>query len=75
MDIRNFAARPEPGDPELVAVVQTHKSLGEALSDWATMSPESKRAGLLPRVVVQDEYCHDVVVRWRDNRFIVYATT
>ena len=75
MDIRTIAARPEPGDPELIALLQTHNSLGKALSDWATTRPESTIAAPLPRVVVQDEYCHDVVVRWGNTRFIVYATT
>ena len=75
MHIRTIAARSEVGDSELVALLQTHSSLGRALSDWATSCPDSKIAGQLPRVVVQDEYCHDVVVRWGDRRYVVYATT
>ena len=75
MDIRTIAARSELADPELVALLQTHSSLGKALADWATSCPDSKIAGQLPRVVVQDEYCHDVILRWGDLRFVVYATT
>ncbi len=30
---------------------------------------------LVERVVVQDEYTHDVVVRWADGVYLVYDTT
>jgi hypothetical protein len=30
---------------------------------------------IIPNVIVQDEYSHDVVFPWRDGRYLVYATT
>ena len=30
---------------------------------------------LVERVVVQDEYTHDVVIRWADGVYLVYDTT
>ena len=26
-------------------------------------------------VIVQDEFCHDVVMRWREQRWLVFDTT
>lgn len=75
MDIRWLSLCGEPARPELVDLLKTHAALAKALSDWATQCPESKVAGQLPRVVVQDEYCHDVVVRWGERQYVVYATT
>ena len=75
MDIRTIGFRFEPGHAELLAALHGHDSLGTALSDWASTCPDAKVAGVLPRVIVQDEYSHDVIVRWATQRYVVYATT
>ena len=75
MDIRVIPPLQETHRPELVSLLRTHDSLGKALADWAALCPGPKVPGCVPRVVAQDEYCHDVVVRWDDRDFVVYATT
>jgi len=75
MNIRTIGARFEPGHAELLAVLNGHDSLGTALTDWASKCSDAKVAGELPRVIVQDEYSHDVILRWGKQRYVVYATT
>ena len=75
MDVRTLTSTSEPGHAELLLLLGAHDSLGAALGDWAATCPDAKVAGELPRVIVQDEYSHDVVVRWGKRQHVVYATT
>jgi hypothetical protein len=51
-----------PGLPDL-------RTLGDVL-DWARAQGLGR-----PEVVTQDEYTHDVVLPWRDGRWLVFDTT
>lgn len=75
MDIRTIGSRVEPSHTDLLALLHGHDSLGTALTDWASKCLDAKVAGELPRVIVQDEYSHDVILRWGKQRYVVYATT
>ena len=45
------------------------------LEDVVRWGLAQRPARLVERVVVQDEYTHDVVVPWADGAYLVYATT
>jgi hypothetical protein len=53
------------------AVVSRHKTLEDVVRWGLALHP----ARLVERVVVQDEYTHDVVLRWEDGVYLVYDTT
>jgi hypothetical protein len=53
------------------AVVVHHKTLEDVVRWGLAMKPPR----LVERVVVQDEYTHDVVVPWADGVYLVYDTT
>lgn len=55
---------------EVTAVVEGHATL-ERVVAW---SLAQQGAGLV-EVVVQDEFTHDVVLRWRERLVLVYDTT
>jgi hypothetical protein len=52
-------------------VVSGQRTLEDVVRWGLAMSP----ARLVERVVVQDEYTHDVVMRWSDALYLVYDTT
>jgi hypothetical protein len=58
-------------DPEIRAALErevaAHDSLADAIR-WA-------RADALVGVVAQDEYTHDVLLRWRDGYTVAYDST
>jgi hypothetical protein len=58
-------------DPEIRAALErevaAHHSLVDAIR-WA--APEG-----VAGVVIQDEYTHDVILRWRDGYTVVYDST
>ena len=55
--------------------VTTHGSLVDAIRWSIAAEPGRSPADAIANVVVQDEYTHDVVLRWRDGHAIVYDTT
>lgn len=64
------ALSPERRDA-LVAAVASHDTL-ERVIHWGLAHRPPK---LIERVVVQDEYTHDVVLRAADDAWLVYDTT
>jgi hypothetical protein len=50
-------------------VIDSFSTLGDVLL-WAL-----PRGFEVAEVVVQDEYCHDVVLGWERGQFLVYDTT
>lgn len=53
------------------AVVAGQKTLEDVVRWGLAQKPPR----LVERVVVQDEYTHDVVIRWDDGVYLVYDTT
>jgi hypothetical protein len=53
------------------AVVSGHKTLEDVVRWGLALTPPR----LVERVVVQDEYTHDVVLRWGEGVYLVYDTT
>jgi hypothetical protein len=56
-------------EPALLAA-QAHRTLEDVIF-YCTASKHAK----LEKVLVQDEYTHDVVVKVGDDRWLVYDTT
>lgn len=52
-------------------VVKHQRTLEDVVRWGLAMSP----ARMVERVVVQDEYTHDVVMRWSEAVYLVYDTT
>ena len=52
-------------------VVASHRTLEDVVRWGLALSPPR----LVERVVVQDEYTHDVCVAWRGGIYLVYDTT
>lgn len=67
--IENVADLPEKEFAALEKALVKHKTLSQAL-DWASRQPETNVA----EVVTQDEYTHDVIIRYK-RLFLVYDTT
>jgi hypothetical protein len=57
--------------PSIEAVVASHQTLEDVVR-WG-LSRDPPR--LVERVVVQDEYTHDVVIAYADGVYLVYDTT
>lgn len=55
----------------IVATVRAHTTL-ERVVAWGLAQPDAR---LIDDVVVQDEYTHDVVMRWSERLVLVYDTT
>ena len=53
------------------AVVSGHKTLEDVVRWGLAKRPPC----MVELVVVQDEYTHDVVVRWAEGVYLVYDTT
>ena len=47
----------------------------KTLEDVVRWNLAQRPPRLVERVVVQDEYTHDVVIRWADGVYLVYDTT
>jgi hypothetical protein len=47
----------------------------KTLEDVVRWGLAQRPARLVERVVVQDEYTHDVVIAWADGIYLVYDTT
>ncbi|MEM6991020.1 MAG: hypothetical protein AAF721_10995 [Myxococcota bacterium] len=62
---------PAPELQALERVVGGHGSL-RSVVHWALNSTPERT---IEDIVVQDEYTHDVIVRWDDTRFLVFDTT
>jgi Cu/Ag efflux pump CusA len=58
----------------LVAIADTVR-LHKNLSDVAAWVAKQGRKDTLSDVVTQDEYTHDVTVKYRDNVYLVYDVT
>lgn len=62
-------------DSEVVRLVERlvgeHKGLGDVLDWGARVIPARKPAD----VVTQDEYTHDVIMRYEDGVYLVYDVT
>ena len=52
-------------------VVSSQRTLEDVVRWGLAMTPPR----LVERVVVQDEYTHDVVMRWAEDIYLVYDTT
>jgi hypothetical protein len=71
MQISNRAGLSDQTLTALAARVPAHGTLMEVMQ-WA--------AGQIPplalvAVITQDEYTHDLALRWRDDLFLVYGAT
>lgn len=55
----------------IAAVVDAQASLAHVVQWGLTAQPER----LIVDVVVQDEFTHEVVLRWSDDRYLVYDAT
>lgn len=62
-------------DPEtlraIAAVVDGHATLDQVVRWGLAATPER----MVRDVVIQDEFTHDVVVPWSEERYLVYDTT
>ncbi len=56
---------------EIAAIIAGQKTLEDVVR-WALAQSPPR---LVEDVVVQDEYTHDVVLRWGEDIFLVYDTT
>lgn len=59
----------------VVASIEAVVAGQATLEDVVRWGLAMKPARLVERVVVQDEYTHDVVVRWSEGVYLVYDTT
>ncbi len=69
--IQTMAPLPAETLASIEAVVGSQRTLEDVVRWGLALSPPR----LVERVVVQDEYTHDVVLRWADGVFLVYDTT
>jgi hypothetical protein len=56
---------------ELLEAVSRHRTLSDAVAWGLAHTPPL----VIAEVIVQDEYTHDVLLPYRDGRFIVYDAT
>jgi hypothetical protein len=61
--------------PELAEQLDAVVAAQKTLEDVVRWGLSQKPPRLVERVVVQDEYTHDVVVGWREGAYLVYDTT
>jgi len=52
-------------------MARRHRTLDEVVRWGLSQTPQR----LVTKVVVQDEYTHDVVLRWDEGVYLVYDTT
>ncbi|MEO8199270.1 MAG: hypothetical protein ABI679_02005 [Gemmatimonadota bacterium] len=60
-----------PARAEILSVVAGHETLEQVLA-WAL---SQKPPIHIDEILTQDEYTHDVVLPYRDGRYLVYDTT
>ena len=60
---------------EMLASIETIVAGQKTLEDVVRWGLAQRPARLVESVVVQDEYTHDVVLRWADGVYLVYDTT
>jgi hypothetical protein len=60
---------------ETLASIEVIVSGQRTLEDVVRWGLAQRPARLVERVVVQDEYTHDVMIAWRDGLYLVYDTT
>lgn len=56
---------------DLLAIASRHRTLEEVVRWSLALAPPR----LIARVVIQDEYTHDVVLPYADGVYLVYDTT
>jgi hypothetical protein len=56
---------------DLLAIASRHRTLEEVVRWSLVLTPPR----LIARVVIQDEYTHDVVLPYADGVYLVYDTT
>jgi hypothetical protein len=61
--------------PGTLASIEAVVAGQRTLEDVVRWGLAQRPARLVERVVVQDEYTHDVVIAWADDVFLVYDTT
>jgi hypothetical protein len=71
----NVAGLPAGALAALEGEVSRHDSLVDAIAWSAALESGRTMAGAVAAVVVQDEYTHDVVIRWREGFALAYDTT
>ena len=64
-----------PLDPELLAGLETLVARQRTLEEVIAWALACKPPRQIERVVVQDEYTHDVVLRYGEGVYLVYDTT
>ena len=62
-------------DGAVLASIETLVATQKTLEDVVRWGLARKPAAMIELVVVQDEYTHDVVLRWADGVYLVYDTT
>jgi hypothetical protein len=61
--------------PETLASIEVIVTGQRTLEDVVRWGLAQRPARLVERVVVQDEYTHDVVIAWAHDVYLVYDTT
>jgi hypothetical protein len=69
--LANHATITDEQAHRLVAQVQGLATLEEVIR-WGLAQPSPK---MILEVLVQDEYCHDVVMEWESGLHLVFDTT
>ncbi len=71
MHVTSWGQNPPP--PDVMDSVRAFLSRQKTLEDVVKMGIASRRS--IERVVIQDEYTHDVVLRYGEGVYLVYDTT
>jgi len=64
--------------PTQLEEIEMELSGQQTLADvvkWASKQPTGMAPGIITRVVIQDEFTHDVLVPWGERLVLVYAAT
>jgi hypothetical protein len=61
--------------PAALASIETLVASQRTLEDVVRWGLSRNPPRFVERVVVQDEYTHDVVIQWADGVYVVYDTT
>jgi hypothetical protein len=69
MNVTNYTPIPDDQLFVLSAELMQHRALTQVI-EWVIANKAP-----FPTVIAQDEFTLDVVVRWRDDLFVVYDTT
>jgi hypothetical protein len=71
MRITNRAGLSDQTLTALAGALPAHGTLME-VTQWAALQTPPL---VVVAVITQDEYTHDLVIRWRDDLFLVYGVT